>query len=562
LQKRLLEEGGKSGKGGTAVGIGMSELNPELMEELKMLRSEYVRLKEFESKREVDSVQRLEESCDDAKRLSERYKEQFFQTKSELEDTQQLLCESEAREAKLKKEVEDWSKKHKELGEDMKGERLKSHKAALDAERNFQNQKKSLVDKGRQDLRDLEQKLTLKIEAERKQHKEKMDRAEAQRIGIENNLSEQLTALREHSSKTLRAAKELAQENMDEVEQSKQAEIEKMQKEKADEIEALITKGKTMVRKAMQKSKDLKRQITEEYEVKISSLEEDLDRVTSIQEEYEKKALAKIAKRDQQVKLLEARNRESTRANDELEDKSRKVERRIKEIAGEADRLRRQLGSKFGPGGASQTQLEDLTSVCKSLREENRRLKASNPDRLLLNRDAPELPEPSPGNSDSTQTISSFSKSDLTQFREEYEEKIEALEEEKRGLVMKKSAAETETQKAEQRSWGLEEELTKVKSELTTAKLVMQRNERRSDFSAGLSASSKKRYERNDHNEKENTPNIRIRGRPPSGVKRQDFTPTHSEPISKKKDAPKSIMELTIKNDVDSAGANPECQQS
>ena len=224
-----------------------------------MLRSEYVRLKEFESKREVDSVQRLEESFDDAKRLSERYKEQFFQTKSELEDTQQLLCESEAREAKLKKEVEDWSKKHKELGEDMKDERLKSHKAALDAERNFQNQKKSLIDKGRQDLRDLEQKLTLKIEAERKQHKEKMDRAEAQRIGIENNLSEQLTALREHSSKTLRSAKELAQKNMDELEQSKQAEIENMQKVKADEIEALITKGNGMVREARQKSKDLKR---------------------------------------------------------------------------------------------------------------------------------------------------------------------------------------------------------------------------------------------------------------------------------------------------------------
>ncbi|KAL7541740.1 hypothetical protein ACHAXR_011183 [Thalassiosira sp. AJA248-18] len=560
LQKRLQEEGGKSGKEGTAVGIGMSELNPDLVEELKTLRSEYARLKEFESKREVDSVQRLEESYDDAKRLSERFKEQFFQTKSELEDTQQLLCESEAREAKLKEEVDDWSRKYKELGDEMKEERVIRHKAMIDSERHFQSQKKSLIDKGRQDLHDLEQRLTQKIEAERKQHKEKMDRADAQRAEIENNLSEQLTSLREHSSKTLRSAKELAEKRMDELEQNKQVEIDKMQKEQADEIERLTTKGKSMIRESRQKAKDLKRQITEEYEVKISSLEGDLDRVKSIQKEYEKKAIAKIAKRDQQIMLLEARNRESTRANGELDDKVRKAERNSKELVCENDRLRRQLGSRFGPGGASQTQLEELTSVCKSLREENRRLKDANPDRLLLARDMPDAPSSS--NNETKQTISSFSKDALTQFREEYEEKIEALEDEKRDLVMKSSAAVTETQKAEQRSWGLEEELTKVRSELTTALLACQRNERRSDFSAGLSASSKKRYEKSDHHEKENTPNSRIQGLPPSGVKRQDFTPKDVEPKPKKKNDEKSLMELTSKNNGDAAGSTPDCQQS
>mmetsp|Transcript_10412 Transcript_10412/g.22051 ORF Transcript_10412/g.22051 Transcript_10412/m.22051 type:complete len:566 (+) Transcript_10412:1949-3646(+) len=540
-----------------------SELNPELMEELKTLRSEYSRLKEFESKREVDSVQRLEESCDDAKRLSERYKEQFFQTKSELEDTQQLLSESEAREAKLQMDVKDWSKKCKELGEEMKEERLKSHRAALDAERNFQKQKKSLLDKGRQDLRDLEDKLTLKIEAERKQHKEKMDRAEARRTEIENNLSKQLTTLREQTSKTLRSAKELEQKRTAELEQRKRAEIEKLQKEKTDEIEALITKGKGMVREARRATKNLKKQITEEYEVQIRSLEENLETVKAIQEDYEKKATAKISKRDQHIKLLESKHRESTRANNELEDKAKKAERNSKELVGENDRLRRQLGSRFGAGGATQTQLEELASVCKSLREENRRLKASAPDRLLLTRDV-HVPESSPRNNDSNQEISSFSKSALTQFREEYEDRIETLEDEKRDLVMKSSAATTETQKAEQRSWELEEELSKVKSELTATKLALQRTERSSNFSAGLSASSKKRYERHETNEKENTPNVRNRALPPSGAKRHDFTPIYSKPDSIKKNAPKSLMELTsLKSDADTAGAAPgECQQS
>ena len=510
------------------------------------MRSEYARLKEFESKREVDSVQRLEESYDDAKRLSEKFKEQFFQAKSALQETQQLLCDSEAREEKLKLEVEELKKKIKELDDEMKEERLKSHKAALDAERIFQNEKKSLVSKGRQELHDLEEKLTAKIEAERKQHKDKMDRAEAQRIEIENNLSEQLTALREHSSKALRTTKELGQKMLDEMEQSKQLEVEKLLKNKADEIEALITKGKALIRESRQKAKALQLKITEECEVKMSSLEESLEKVKSIQEEYEKKATAKIAKRDQQIKVLEARNRESMTANSQWEDKLKKSERSNKDLAGDNDRLRRQLGSRFGPGGSSQNHLEELTSVCKSLQEENRRLKQMNPDRLIFAKDVQE----SKSSSDTTKAITSFSKSALTEFREEYEEKIEELENEKRDLIMKSSAAATETRKAEQRSWELEEELTKVKSELTTSKLALQRNERRSDFSFGLSLSSIHRHE------KENTPNFH-QDLPPTGAKTQNFTP---EIVARKKPVLPSLMDhFTPKSGSDQ---DPECKQS
>lgn len=546
MQKRLQEEGGKSDKAGIAVGVGMSELNPELMEELKTLRSEYARLKEFESKREVDSVQRLEESCDDAKRLSERFKEQFFQTKSQLEDTQQLLSESEARETKLKEEVEDLTKKYKLLGNEMKEERLKSHKAALDAERSYQNEKKSLIEKGRQDLQDLEEKLTAKIESERNQHKEKMERAEVQRTEMENNLSQQLAQLREHSSKTLRSTKEQAQKDMDDLEQSKQEEIEKLLKDKADEIEALTTKGKGMIRESRKKSKELERQIKEDYEVKISSLKDENKQLTTHQLEYERVASNKIEKRDKQIQLLEAKDREAARTNDALQDKVRKADRKNKELGSDNDRLRRQLGSR-GPGGASQGQVDELTAVCKSLQEENRRLKEMNPDRHIFSATRDTAPEPSPGSDNGGRT--SFSKNTLTQFREEYEEKIEQLEEEKRDLVLKSSAAASETSKAEQRSWKLEEELTKVRSELTTAKLALQRNERRTDFSAGLSSSSKR------SKAKENTPNKK---------RKHDFTPKSVEPSSQKKMAaavPSLMDHLQPKNDVDGS-APSECQQS
>ena len=175
-------------------------------------------------------------------------------------------------------------------------------------------------------------------------------------------------------------------------------------------------------------------------------------------------------------------------------------------------------------------------------------MKEMNPDRHMFStRDT--APEPSPG-SDNGGGRTSFSKNTLTQFREEYEEKIEQLEEEKRDLVLKSSAAASETSKAEQRSWKLEEELTKVRSELTTTKLALQRNERRTDFSAGLSSSSKR------SKAKENTPNKK---------RKHDFTPKSVEPSSQKKmeAAVPSLMDhLTQpKNDADGS-APPECQQS
>ena len=538
-----------------------SELNPELMEEMKMLRSEYTRLKEFEAKREVDAVQRLEESRDDARRLSERFKEQFFRTKSELEDTLQLLRASEAREAALRKDVEDWTKKHQDLGETMKEERLKSQKAALDAERSFQNQKKSIVSKAREELQCLESRLTEKIETERKQHREKMEHMEQQRTKIENNLSEQLLALREHSSKTLRTAKELEQKKLDELKQSHRAEIEKLQKERAEEVEALMTKGKGMIRQERQKNKELKRQITEEYEVKIGALQEKNDQVTSFQERYEKCAQAKIAKRDAKNHELEEKHRELIRANEELQEKSRRAESQGKELAGEVQRLRRQLGSRFGPGGVSRSQIDDMTSVCKSLREENRRLKASHPDRLLL---AVDESTPSLGGGDQKETPSSLSKAALTQFREDYEARIERLEENKRDLVMKVSAAVTETEKAEQRSWRLEEELSRAKSELTTTRLALQRHERQSDFSAKMRVSSGKKGGWSGVRGKENTPNVQTDNQLTPGFKREDFAPKCSEPKPKEKEPSKTLMELTqVKNNgAVGNGAQQECKQS
>merc|ERR1712032_492732 len=61
--------------------------------------------------------------------------------------------------------------------------------------------------------------------------------------------------------------------------------------------------------------------------------------------------------------------------------------------------------------------------------------------------------------------------------REEYEEQIQSLNDEKRELIMRNSAAITDVQKAEQRAWELEKDLDNIKDELTSAHLAVQRFE-------------------------------------------------------------------------------------
>ncbi len=87
--------------------------------------------------------------------------------------------------------------------------------------------------------------------------------------------------------------------------------------------------------------------------------------------------------------------------------------------------------------------------------------------------------------------------STITQLRDEYEDTIRLLNDEKRELVMKNSATISDLQRMEQRSWQLEEEIFRLKEELTSAHLKIQRlmnyNDKQtfSSSSAGLERMAK-----------------------------------------------------------------------
>lgn len=97
------------------------------------------------------------------------------------------------------------------------------------------------------------------------------------------------------------------------------------------------------------------------------------------------------------------------------------------------------------------------------------------------------------GNNEGNSYNSPTSGSTITQLRDEYEDMIRLLNDEKRELVMKNSATISDLQRIEQRSWQLEEEIFRLKEELTSAHLKIQRSMNHNDKQALPSSSAGER---------------------------------------------------------------------
>jgi chromosome segregation ATPase len=111
---RLGEVSTESKESISFIGEGLSELNPELREELMKLRNDNEQLRLFREKRGDDNVSKLEQEVGDKTRLAERYKTQFLSTKDQLESTQRSLQDSRGREAKLRSDLAESLKKVQE----------------------------------------------------------------------------------------------------------------------------------------------------------------------------------------------------------------------------------------------------------------------------------------------------------------------------------------------------------------------------------------------------------------------------------------------------------------
>lgn len=619
LRKRLYEDESTAEGSASAIGEGISELNPKIKEELDRLRNENQRLQDFASKREDDAVQMLEEKLDDESRRSDKFKDQYFTTKADLElsrkelndsiaqedqlriaindwatkwtdvdkllqeanaslnqlkmeldetevqlkdskekelhlagslqewqdtagvaqgqaenhrmeleitrakldDTLNSLLISQEREKQLNIDLDDWASKFSALKEkqselhelhsnaresleetqvdlnetrareeilreEMEGmfgeknileeqlefERLSKDQAILSAKTILENTIEELEERGKKDLSDLQEKMNSLLEQERQAYRKQMIKAATD---FKELMKTSTTAI-EELKEEMNTQTSLKQDQYDAqiliLKEEFEVEVENLKMQTTSDREGLIEKGKNMLRESKRK---LEAEINE-IEGELSDTSEALTQLQKVHTEYESKAQAMVAAYKHKLSYATSRITELTTENDEAQEALKTIEREKHKVLEENDRFRRQLGGRYGADGKTQHQLETLQREFNFILDENRELKKS-----VVKRGTGEsltaIPEDYFESSEGKPYGGGVSGATLSQLREEYEEQIQALNDEKRELVMRNSAAITDVQKAEQRSWELEKELAQIKNELTSTKLAVQRAE-------------------------------------------------------------------------------------
>eukprot|EP00536_Pseudo-nitzschia_multiseries_P001423 jgi/Psemu1/300765/fgenesh1_kg.18_\ len=226
----------------------------------------------------------------------------------------------------------------------------------------------------------------------------------------------------------------------------------------------------------MEKGKGMMKGIKEKKDNEIKDLTDDIHflekRIAG--EEEEKQRLGqqfqtKIIEYKKKLQAASGRINTLSTDVDEFEDRVKLLEREKFKLREENDRYRRQLGGRSGSDTALQSQVETLQNEFKNAIEENRELKRKlqGQDRSLhsIGDDSRSTPYSRTRGNQST----------LLQLRAEYEETIESLNDEKRELIMKNSAAITDVQKAEKRAWVVEQDNAILKQDVTSLKLANER---------------------------------------------------------------------------------------
>jgi chromosome segregation ATPase len=457
--RKTLEHNESETTDGHAVGGGMSELNPKLKEELLRLRSENARLKTFAAKRGHDSVQRLEEACDDAKRLAEKFKEQYLATKNTLESTQRDLFASIHRENDLQKRIVEVEGLMKDLEKTLHEERIAAQKAKLDATKLLHSTKKEMGEQSKAAKEQLVQEWQDKLEEERASFEEKYALLSAESTESAENLQERIAELRQQSVASLHKMEQEFKKKSNEMEKEHEDEIDNLKLKSEEEMAKLMNHGKQLIQKKQQKILAMEETVTE--------LNTGREQLLEAQKEFEKKVATKIQSYKQRLTLSEVRAEEIAKECDDIQTKCMKLERERANLQSENDRFRRQLGGRFG---TDKGQYEDLQRNYNDLVEENRSLKekASNCTQTAEPSHAFNLSRPYSAGA-------SVSASSLSQLRSEYEDKIEEINDDKRELVMKNSALITDEKKAQKRAWEFEVEIKKLENVNTSLQLQLER---------------------------------------------------------------------------------------
>ena len=376
--------------------------------------------------------------------------EELQEVEEQLSLAQKTLRETQAELKEAMDQLEKEQQSNQDLEAILKDERESNQKALAAT-------KEILSNKLQQELNDQSQQLNSILDEERRAK----DRAEEEmKRAIDEVKSEkqvEIQAIQEHVTKLQDEAQKRENELKNKAEQAA--------RQASEKLNETIRKGKDMIEKLKEDTHEEMTRLDEERKYFETELEEE----KRLRAEYEEKMRQTFAALKQRLTQTTNDNNDLLMEKEEFEDRIKLLEEEQNKLKDDNDRYRRQIGN--GGGGRMNQQYESLKSEFNDVVEENRKLRLQQRENASIDQH------------------SNVRNASITMLRKEYEEKISELNDDRRGLVMKYSAATTEIEKAEKRVFEREQEIVKLKAEITSLSLAIKRAEMAQEMSGTTTSS-------------------------------------------------------------------------
>jgi len=440
------------------------EASEQMAASLEESQAQYAELKEQLESREESLSQALKSEKENGNKL----KQEITEVRNELDQLQVSLSSSQHREKMLKHEVTKLEDKKRECEEELSNLKSNLDDTVQQSSKSLESVREKMSAKAQKDLEELRKRMNQLVEDERKERCRQDVVYKEQINKLNQQYNRELLRLKEGNSSELKKCTAKKDEEIEQLRKESEENIREVEKLAAEERDKLMEKGKKMM-------KDIK----DKKDKEIKDLTDDIQFLEKkiFGEEEEKQHLGqqfqnKIIEYKKKLQVASGRINTLSTDCDEFEDRIKLLEREKFKLREENDRYRRRLGGRSGSDTALQSQVETLQNEFKNAIDENRELK-----RKLQGHDMQSLHSVGEDSISTPYSRTRGNQSTLLQLRAEYDETIESLNDEKRELIMKNSAAITDVQKAEKRAWMTEQDNAILKQDVTSLKLANQRLE-------------------------------------------------------------------------------------
>ena len=415
----------------------------------------------------------LQQTSDSWESNAKAMEEEVLKTQEELNDltenlasTRTELSQSQSAIQELEEQVERAAEHNRDLDAKFQ-EESQSNQKAMEATKQILTSRyqQQLEDQSTHFNRLLEEQTTArqKLEETLQQEKESLQQ---DLHALKAQSKEELETLQEESEDRIAQLQEELKQRVAEL----QEEVAQTEKDGEDKRQDLIRKGRDLINDCKERAHHEILKLDDENK----ELDQQLQEERYQRKEYEDNMRNTVAALKSKLEQSTTRINALTQEADDLQEHLQIVKVSKDKLQDDNDRYRRQLtGSGGGAGGGGgrfgAQQFEKLQKEFNSVVEENRGLRRQ--ARMYQDGSGSMA-----GIAESTPTMSRRDRgSTITQLRQEYEETIANLNDEKRELVMKNTAALTEVERAETKTWEREQEMDQLQSQLTSLKLELER---------------------------------------------------------------------------------------